>query len=376
MNTYYEHNNITHNEFLSLIKTNTSLQKYFKPTFGGIKSKQYCGIINISGEDFYILPKIADTHEQNLNIFTYMLMTAYNIKLESPDISSCENQTHNFLEVLINLFAKNLLKQFTKGLHKTYISHRENLNLLRGKYLIHQNLKRNFTKEKIYCEFDEFSENNALNRFFLYALKTFLPFVKDKKLIKKCLLCLDGVELVNINIGSFKIDFNRQNQRYKTSFEQAMLLLQKFIPLFANGKKSFAFLFDMNDLFEKFVGNLIKEMNLNTKLQKSKNFGDLVLKPDILLSNLIIDTKYKIISSKSDVTQSDKLQAFAYGINFEIKNVMLLYPKCAYDMKDSFALGEKESKIKLDIRTLDLGFEGNFEEYVKIMKERLKEIAK
>ena len=52
-------------------------------------------------------------------------------------------------------------------MYKKYITEQDNLNVLKGKYLINENIKYNFTKNKIYCEYDEFSENNSLNQFFL-----------------------------------------------------------------------------------------------------------------------------------------------------------------------------------------------------------------
>jgi len=51
----------------------------------------------------------------------------------------------------------------------------------------------------------------------------------------------------------------------------------------------------MNELFEKFIGRIFKELDPSTKLQNQKNFGNLQLKPDIITTNMIIDTKYKIM---------------------------------------------------------------------------------
>ncbi len=374
MNACYEHSKIDDDKLLKAIDKNPDIQTYFKASFEGIKSTHHCGILHVDGEDFYILPKITQDKKQNLTIFIYMLMKAYDLKLYHKKMGKSENQKHNFLESLVQYFAKNLLQEFSKGLYKTYISRQDNIKLLRGKYLVSENLKHNFTHEKIYCEFDEFSEDNKLNHFFLYALKTLLPFTEDKKLIKKCLLCLDEVEFEHINISTFKMDFNRQNKRYKSSFELAMLLLHKLIPLFDKGKKSFAFLFNMNDLFERFVGNLTKEIEPNAELQNSRNFNKLILEPDIKLSHIIIDTKYKKLTEPK-AKQNDKLQAYAYGINFKKENVMLLFPKYQIDINESLILGKDETKIALHIRTLDLYIENcEFDEYILEMKERIKEI--
>lgn len=150
--------------------------------------------------------------------------------------------------------------------------------------------------------------------------------------------------------------------------------MRQSIPLFNKDKKSFAFLFDMNILFEKFIARMVKELDNNAKIQNKHYFGDLTLKPDIILKNQIIDTKYKKLNSLNDIKQGDKLQAFSYGINYKVENVMLLYPKHLDNIKYDLVLG-KESIVNLKIRTIDLNFSGNnYKEYIDEIKFRVEKI--
>ncbi|RZV18287.1 McrC family protein [Aliarcobacter butzleri] len=381
-NTIYEYEEIKedlehYKELKNHIIKTTELHNYFTLDWKDLKAKQYCGILNFDNQDFYILPKIANHNdekdaEQNLNIFIYMLMYAYDVKLSNEQIASCANQKHTILEVFIQMFANGLLQELKKGMYKKYITEQDNLSVLKGKYLINENLKHNFTKNKIYCEYDEFSENNSLNQFFLYAVKYLQKFVKDKKLLKQCELIFDEVEYKSVDINKLNIHFDRLNLRFKTSFEIAILLLKQSIPLFNQDKKSFAFLFDMNVLFEKFIARIVKELDSNAKIQNSDNFGDLTLKPDIILENQIIDTKYKKIKSIEDIKQSDKLQAFAYGINYGVKNVMLLYPKYKDIFNFDRILGKDYEKINLKIICIDLNYATDcFDEYINEIKSRV-----
>ncbi|MDX3959913.1 restriction endonuclease [Aliarcobacter skirrowii] len=372
-NIIYEYESIRDEELKNHIINTTELHKYFTLDWKDLKAKQYCGILNFDNQDFYILPKIANHNdEKNLNIFIYMLMYAYNVKLSNEQIASCANHKHTILEVFVQMFAINLLNELKKGLYKEYLTKQDNLPVLKGKYLINENLKYNFTKNKIYCEYDEFSENNSLNQFFLYAVKYLQKFVNDKKLLKQCELIFDEVEYKLVDINRVEtINFNRLNVRFKTSFEIALLLLRQSIPLFHKDKKSFAFLFDMNVLFEKFIARMAKELDNNGKIQNKDNFGDLTLKPDIILKNQIIDTKYKKLDSLNDIKQGDKLQAFSYGINYKIENVMLLYPKHLDNINYDLVLG-KERIVNLKIRTIDLNFSGNnYKEYIDEIRERV-----
>jgi 5-methylcytosine-specific restriction enzyme subunit McrC len=356
------------------------LHDYFTFDWKTLKAKQYCGILNFDNQDFYILPKIANHNdEQNLNIFIYMLMYAYDVKLLNKDTSLSENlKSNNILEVFIQMFASNLLAELKKGIYKEYITMQDNLPVLKGKYLINENLKYNFTKNKIYCEYDEFSPNNSLNQFFLYTIKYLQKFVKDKKLLKQCELIFDEVEYKQIDINKLdRIPFSRLNQRFKTSFEIAILLLKQSIPLFSQDKKSFAFLFDMNVLFEKFIARIVKELDNNAKIQNQDNFNDLILKPDIILKNQIIDTKYKKIKSIEDIKQSDKLQAFAYGVNYGVDNVMLLYPTHLDSLNETLILGKEEyKKVNLRIVCIDLNFSGNdLKEYIDEIIKRVENLV-
>lgn len=373
-NVIYEYSEVKDKELKKYIIDTSSLHKYFEYNWGVLKSQQYCGILNFEDKDYYLLPKIADNDdEKNLDIFIYMLMYAYDIKLENEDIASCKNEKHNILEVFIQLFAKGLFKEFGRGVYKEYITEQDNLTTLRGKYLINENLKYNFTNAKIYCEYDEFSMNNTLNQFFLYAIKTLMPFTRDKKLLKQCELVLDEVEYRQFDINSFTIHFNRLSSRYKDSFEFALLLLKRSIPLFAKDKKSFAFLFDMNILFERFVGRMIKELEPSAKLQSRDVYGELILKPDIILDRLIIDTKYKKLNAKEDIKRDDKFQMFVYGKNYGIKNTMLLYPKHLEHFDYNLVLGANRDEVIMSVKSLDLGFEGcGYIEYVTKIKSKVK----
>ncbi len=376
-NIIYEYEEIKEKDYEGLrthIIDNSSLHQYFKLDWKTLKARQYCGILNFDNKDFYILPKIANHNdEQNLNIFIYMLMYAYDVKLSNEQISSCQNQKYTILEVFVQMFASNLLSELKKGLYKEYITMQDNLPVLKGKYLINENLKYNFTKNKIYCEYDEFSPNNSLNQFFLYAIKYLQKFVKDKKLLKQCELIFDEVEYKSVDINKLdRIHFNRLNQRFKTSFEIAILLLKQSIPLFNQDEKSFAFLFDMNILFEKFIARMVKDLDNDAKIQNSDKFEDLILKPDIILKNQIIDTKYKKIKSIEDIKQSDKLQAFAYGINYGVNNVMLLYPKHLDEIKYDLILGKDDKKVELKIRSIDLNFMGNdYKVYIDEIRKKV-----
>ncbi len=306
-----------------------------------------------------------------------MLIYSHDIDIKNEDIAtSLNHDSNNVLEAFIQIFAKQLFQELRKGIYKKYITHQDNLPVLKGKYKINENLKYNLIKNKIYCEFDEFSEDNALNQFFLYSVKTLSRYAKDKKQLNMCELALCDVEYRQLDMRNIEIYFDRLNKRFEGAYDLAMLLLQKSIPMFDDGKKSFAFLFDMNALFEKFIGNIYKSIDSSTLLQNEKNFGNLKLKPDIITSSQIIDCKYKIVKNKEELNTQDKYQMYVYGANFDLKDTMLLYPKHNHpDIDKNLKLGKDDKMVKLKMRSIDLNFcSGGYEKYIKVIKARIQKL--
>jgi 5-methylcytosine-specific restriction enzyme subunit McrC len=127
----------------------------------------------------------------------------------------------------------------------------------------------------------------------------------------------------------------------------------------------------MNALFERFVGRIVQELQPSAKLQSYDTFGDLILKPDIIMGDLIIDTKYKKLNSKEDIKQSDKYQMYAYGKNYDKTHTMLLYPKHLEHIDYDLKLGE----VMLHVKSLDLDCdECEYKDYIEIMKIKMESL--
>ena len=376
MNYLFENQYIDekHSHIKEYIRSNKKLHDSFESSFNGIKPKNRCGFLSIQDKNYFIIPKISNHKEEDLNIFIYMLLKAYDIKVFNEDLSNFENTKFKYLEIFIRYFSDILLNELKKGIYKTYITREENLKVLKGKYLVEKNFQ-NFYHMNVYCEFDEFSIDNELNKFFLYAIKIFKRYSTYSNL-HKCESVFDEVGYNHININKLNIKFDRLNMRYEKAYKIALMILQKLSPLVNNSNtKSFAFLFDMSEVFEKFIGNIYKEIDTLTSLQYEKNYGNLKLKPDIKTSNQIIDTKYKLVKNKEDLKTNDKYQIFTYGINFNIRDTILLYPKHLFDVNEDLELGKNENLVKLKMRSIDLKYDDNgYEEYIKVIKNRLEKI--
>ena len=121
-----------------------------------------------------------------------------------------------------------------------------------------------------------------------------------------------------------------------------------------------ALLFDMNALFESYVGNFIKKKFPGTILQHSEKHlveepKSFKLRPDIFLKGkFIADTKWKIVSSRDDISQADLYQLYAYGKKHPCDGKLhLIYPKID-DIRQKTMKFRYEDEMWLEILYFDL----------------------
>ena len=99
----------------------------------GLKAGQVVGILVIPGKTLEILPKIDGEDSNVRKALVRMLAVAYNLRVVDGKLAALAVQQHDLLELLVRLFADQLLAAVRRGLPRRYISHEEDLRLLRGK---------------------------------------------------------------------------------------------------------------------------------------------------------------------------------------------------------------------------------------------------
>jgi 5-methylcytosine-specific restriction enzyme subunit McrC len=53
---------------------------------------------------------------------------------------------------------------------------------------------------------------------------------------------------------------------------------------------------------------------------------------------------------------------------------MLLYPKHLFDIKEDLKLGDGENLVNLKMRSIDLSFDGGYDEFIEEIKKRVEGI--
>ncbi|MBS5827284.1 MAG: McrC family protein [Campylobacter concisus] len=333
-----------------------------------IQAKSYVGVLQTkSGLTIEILPKIADKNdaERSKTVFIKMLRMLKNFPFKSSNLASLKTQNLPLLEIFISMFLCELEALVKKGIKSDYVALEENLNFLKGKLNIKEQIKKNsIHKERFYVGYSEFLSDIKTNR----IIKSTLKFLykksnssKNQQKIREFLFMFDEVSTCDDYKNFFeKLVINRQVKHYEQTLLwcKIFLLGNSFTPHKGNDL-AFALLFDMNALFESYVGNFIKKKYADVSLQHSEkhlveNPKSFKLRPDIFLKDkFIADTKWKIISSKDDISQADLYQLYAYGKKHECDRLHLIYPKID-DIRQKTMKFRYDDEMWLEILYFDL----------------------
>ncbi|MCG3717804.1 McrC family protein [Aliarcobacter butzleri] len=354
---------------------------FLKPSYKNglgetLQAQNYVGVIQTKdGTTIEILPKIKNLDTDNSKkILIRMLKTLKKSPFKNFNIAHLKSSKMPLLEIFITMFLEELSKLIQKGIKSDYITKEENLKFLKGKLQINQQIKMNYIhKERFYVEFQEFLSNRVENK----LIKTTLEFLykksktnKNQQRIREFLFVFDEIEIShNIKSDFSKVKSNRQMKDY----EQILLwcrtfLLENSFSPYKGSDIAFALLFDMNLLFESYVGHYLKKKGLNVSLQDKGKYlveepNKFALRPDIVINKiddedeqLIADTKWKIIKDEKDISQQDMYQLYAYGTKYvDCKKLYLIYPYDDNELNLRYLYQKEESnRLVLNILFFDM----------------------
>ncbi len=328
-----------------------------------LRARGVVGILATNESSLEILPKIDVTpgetvDHQNAAIrkrLVHMLGVALDLRIDLGTITDLAWQRETLLEILIRVFCDKLTSALRKGMPRRYVGQDEDIPTLRGKL----DISRQFTHHavnpsRLACRFDLLSEDIALNRIMKAAISHVLRLSRrsaNQQRLRE--LAFVYAEIADVPVSALRwheVVIDRTNQPWQELFTMARLFLQDRYQTTTGGSgQGTAMLFEMNALFEEYVGRLIARALAGTGLTVSLQGGRLFClsaqdggrglfqtKPDILIRRAgvvthVIDTKWKRISSRIDdpkqgVSQADVYQMMAYAQLYRTPRLTLLYP--------------------------------------------------
>lgn len=333
-----------------------------------LRAQQVVGVIAAPDCALEILPKIdglGDGESQSSRAqirrnLVHMLAVALDLEIADGDLTRLGWQDENLLEILIRLFCDKLFEAVHRGLPRRYIGQKADLPVLRGRLdVIRQFSALAASPDRLACRYEDLSIDIPLNRIMKAAVSRLSALTRapatQRKLRELGFAFADVSEVPVPALRWESVVLDRTNSRWKELVALAKLLLgQRFQTTTSGGGRGFSLLFEMNTLFEEFVGRTLQRVLAGTGLQVDLQGGRLhclselddldaptgqrrfMTKPDIIIRRgtervMIIDTKWKRLAPRIDdpkqgVSQGDVYQMMAYGRIYGCPELMLLYP--------------------------------------------------
>lgn len=346
-----------------------------------LKATQYVGVIRLDDVTIQILPKVdydpsgdADAryrsrpHQTAVQSATknllHMLSYTQGFNIREQDVVAMLEQRDDWFEILTRLLATNLHRLLKQGMEHDYITVEESRGTIRGRWQLARQLKRRpHVRHAFDVAYDEFTPDTLLNRIFRFVVERLLLQTRNRRnqrLLRDIQTWLQRAQRLNVvrTAQLEQVHFTRLNERFRPAFNLARLFLENTVFQLQRGtQRTFAFVFDMNRLFEAFVTNFLQvhRTEILPSVWQDVHFrkqsrGETVylaervpagkphfrLQPDLLLISprgrhrVIIDTKYKRLRPEQrglGISRGDAYQMLAYAARFGCHRSLLLYPQ-------------------------------------------------
>jgi 5-methylcytosine-specific restriction enzyme subunit McrC len=320
-----------------------------------LRAQQIVGVLVTPAATLEILPKIDGLDEgATRQRLIHMLARVFDLDIASGAITQLGWQNHDLLEVLIRLFCDKLFAVVHRGLPRRYVSQQDDLPALRGRL----DVQRQFTllvasPQRLACRYDDLSADIALNQIMKAAVTRLHQIARaseTQRRLSELALVFADVSAVPVRALPWnEVILDRTNSTWASLLALARLLLgDRFQTTSTGAGEGFSLLFEMNTLFEEFIGRTLQRAFAASEwkvwlqgprdhaLLSEDNTLRFATKPDIVISDgqgvrLIIDTKWKRLAGPVDdqrrgVGQADVYQMMAYSQVYSCDRLMLLYP--------------------------------------------------
>lgn len=321
------------------------------------------------------------------NIY-YMLSYAFQLLKQEDYKQVAGEKFDNIHDLFAAILEKGVSRQLKQGLYREYVPVQEKLSVMRGKLNMGDTIRLQVQrKQKLACEFDEFSEDNLYNQILKVTMHRFIRAddvaPERKQALKKLIVFFGNVRLIQTDhIAWNRLIYQRNNRNYELLLNICYLVLNGMLQTTEEGSYKLISFSDehMERLYEKFILEYYKQHHPELNPKSAQLKWNLTEEPDqtmiqflpkiqtdIMLQKgdktLIIDAKYysklMIQSYTKETLRSAHLyQIFAYVKNMDTANTgnvsgLLLYAKTedeVFPEGEPFIIGGN----RIGARTLDL----------------------
>lgn len=323
-----------------------------------LRIRQFVGVVRIGDLQLEVLPKLErcsgpNAIRQNL---LEMLSVTEDLELKASDRVLFEEHDESFIAALARLYCHRLLDAMRRGLRQDYVVRHEVLARVRGKIDLPSQVKLHAAQHAEFsCIFDERSEDTLLNRTLKAALIQAARILEGSRTNR----IVTELRHMMVDIGNGRpslpelrrLHTDRMSRHLQPLLTLAKLILGNRNPDLGRSAEgthdTFALVWDMNVLFEEYVGRICREVlrpkGLDVDLQTSDSYlaRDMergryafILRPDVMVLRgrtpcVVMDTKWKRLGGERTdlgVSSTDVYQVLAYSQRFQTSMAVLVYP--------------------------------------------------
>ncbi len=322
-----------------------------------VHATSWVGVVQFEGLELRVIPKLVGEELGVLAMLDYA--RGYRAVQRNDGLRSLKAEGSNFIDLIAWLLADECERIMRGGLLQDYVSRDEALPILRGRLrLLDQMRYRHGWVTPLECSYDDLLTDVTENRWLGAGLTVALRVCRHE-VVRRRVAILHGLFDEACRVSSFDLgdlgtfEYHRRNEHYRAGHGWARLLLEGMAvsDLYAPGPShSFAFLIDMDVVFEQFVTQLLRDefagsdVRVRAQVQDSSLiFNDRTgrpyasLRPDVVLERevagvvrrLPVDAKYKLYDQRK-VDGGDLYQTLLYGQAYQqndrLGDAFLLYP--------------------------------------------------
>ena len=180
-------------EAQALLRLNDLRRGFCQRLSGGVKLAQYCGIVRLATCVLEVLPKVGmddartvDELEHSRGALLAMLHSAHQVTVTKVGAVPQQSVRAPLLDIFIEAFLLCALDQARRGMLSRYVSHADDLSVVKGRFHAHGHIRSNLARPHLlHCEYDEFTSDNPYNhaiRATLDACRTWVSRATTKRL--------------------------------------------------------------------------------------------------------------------------------------------------------------------------------------------------
>jgi 5-methylcytosine-specific restriction enzyme subunit McrC len=239
-----------------------------------LRAAQHVGVFRLGNRTVQVLPKIHQSGEtadagqrarEATRNLLHMLQIADEVPFREHGLASLLRRDMDWFEILTHIFATHLREEWQRGASRGYLEIEDDLPTLKGKWRIAEQIRHPGRDHLLAVAYDEFTADIPLNRVFRFVVER-LGFCtrngENRQILGELRQWLDEVTLLpslSVNAATPAL-LNRLNRRLEPLLNLARLFLDGgAMQMVADNLTSFAFVIDMNRVFEAFVVNMVRK---------------------------------------------------------------------------------------------------------------------